>query len=74
MAKKVRKPPAKAKSGKKRMGRPPARGETVPLAMRLSKDLAVKIELLRRRAQKGLTRTKAVEKLIRAGLKREGLG
>lgn len=60
-----------SKNGAKKMGRPNTRGETVPVAFRLSKELSRKIDALRRRAKQGLSRTAALERLIRAGLERE---
>ena len=65
MAKKSKKPTAK------RMGRPPTRGPTVPVAFRLSRDLSVRIDALRRRAKRGLSRTEALERVIRAWLEKE---
>ena len=59
------------KAGAKRMGRPPTRGPTVPVAFRLSRELSEKIEALRRKAKRGLSRTEALERLIRAGLEKE---
>lgn len=59
------------KAGAKRMGRPPTRGPTVAVAFRLSQDLSERIEALRRKAKRGLSRTEALERLIRAGLEKE---
>ena len=60
-----------SKNGRRKMGRPNTRGETVPVAFRMSKELSRKIDVLRRRAKQGLSRTAALERLIRSGLEKE---
>lgn len=56
------------KAKRRKRGRPNTRGETVQVGFRLSKDLDEAIEQLRREAEKELSKTLALEKLIRAGL------
>lgn len=62
------KPTRKARA---KMGRPSTRGTTVPVAFRMSEELSKRVEKVRARAVKNLTRTGALEQLIRAGLERE---
>lgn len=58
-----------AKKPKRRgRGRPNTRGETVQVGFRLSKDIDKALEQLRRRALESLSKTQALEKVIRAGL------
>lgn len=58
MAKKPR------KSGGKQLRRSPSLGSRL-------RDLGRKVDALRRRAKRGLSRTAALERLIRAGLEKE---
>lgn len=55
-------------AAKRRVGRPNTRGETVQVGFRLSKDLDKALEQLRRMALENLSKTQALEKVIRAGL------
>ena len=60
----------RTKTGKRKVGRP-SKGPTVDVSMRLSKDLSDRIDALRRRMDKELTRTAAFERLLREALRRE---
>ena len=59
-----------AKKSKKHRGpgRPRTRGETVSVTVRLSKDLSEQIDRVRRSVKKALTRTEAIERVLRRGL------
>lgn len=59
-----------AKNGRKkrRPGRPATRGETVSVTLRMSKDLSDRIERIRARNKETMTRTEAVERLLRDAL------
>lgn len=49
-------------------GRPVTRGETVSVTLRMSKDISERIEKIRARNKETLTRTEAVERLLRDAL------
>lgn len=56
---------AKKKTNKRGRGRP-SKGPTVNVAMRLTKELADRVEALKRKSEQ--TRTEIIEGLLRAGL------
>ena len=56
---------------KNKGGRPVTRGPTIPVAFRLSVELGKRIEMLRLASAEDLTRTQAIERLIRRGLEDE---
>ena len=53
---------------KNKGGRPVTRGPTIPVAFRLSADLGKRIEMLRLASAEELTKTQALERLIRRAL------
>lgn len=58
------------KTKKSKMGRP-SKGPTVAVNMRLSERLASRIDRMRRKVEKELSRTAAIEKVLEAGFEKE---